>query len=227
MLRCSGRCATSQNDQASTATPSPALKLEAALTVLRLQLSSRRSKQQGSNSSRRMVGDPGCGSSMGVRMPDTDITLDYPRAGYEQLLFKANGAGITVYSVAIATFLSGRDVKIPLVAFAPFWLYFFGLLFGFFVYSIGAQIIEDLWRRKKRREAIDLIEKSEPFHTHDAALETAYADCVKSIDLITSQLITPSRKIQLENTAAKLYLASGYCFIFGTFSALLCAMFAF
>ncbi|MBE2181614.1 MAG: hypothetical protein IAE97_14205, partial [Chthoniobacterales bacterium] len=88
-------------------------------------------------------------------MSEADVTYDYPRSGYEQLLFKANGAGITVYSVAIATFLSGRDVKIPLIAFIPFWLYFFGLLFGFFVYAIGMQIVEDLWRRKKRKEVMD------------------------------------------------------------------------
>ncbi|WP_132029926.1 hypothetical protein [Aquabacter spiritensis] len=160
-------------------------------------------------------------------MPDGGPSYDYPRAGYEQLLFKANAAGITVYSISIATLMAGKEVRIPLIAFLPLWLYFFGLLFGFFVYAISMQIVEDMWRRKKRKEALDLLEKTESIRTREPLLNNIYNEGVAAVELATSQLMTPEKKVELENNSAKIYIYSGYAFILGTLSALLCAMFAF
>lgn len=140
---------------------------------------------------------------------------------WDELLFKANGAGLTLYVTVLTGLIANGAINARIVAILPCAIYFAGLCLAFVVHIGHRAIDEDIRTRERlndiRTFVIDKTKRDdlppEMRATMEAAFETAGERHRK--------LMTAEDVARLEARGSRAYLQSLGCFLLATFMVML------
>lgn len=152
-------------------------------------------------------------------MQEQELNPQYRRLerDWDELLFKANGASLTLYVTVITGLIASDALSARLWALIPCMIYFIGLCFAFVVHISHRAIDEDVRQRERLNDArtfiIDKLKRDDLPPTIRTELEVAFGRAEEK----HKTLMTIADKERTDRLGGKAYFWSLGCFLASTF----------